>query len=209
MTTPSTGIFLPGLDAYAVADANLVGIDGDFLAVAKQPALAGKDLDQFVNATLGAGKCPGFETLAGQGNEHDLGGDERLVDQDRRDASQSDRQVGAKPAGKERIDRTVEDAGPAEDRREECVAIAEEVLRPVADIGNVGAHEEPGDEWPKVASDQQAQDRRERVEPGVGGPGERFVGVGEFAVHVAGRFRHVCCVAVSFSSERVDDRFAM
>ena len=159
-TTPSTGTFLPGLTRTRSPTRTWFVSTATSCAVAEQPAFAGKDFDEFVDAALGASEGPCFQAFADNSDEDDLGGDKRLVDQDRRDAGQRDGEVSAQTAGKQRIEGSIKDACPAQDRREQGIAIAEELVRPGRQIG-AERTDPAGNRRPKIA--EQSGSRRVAV----------------------------------------------
>ena len=79
---------------------------------------------------LGALEGEAFQALAEHADEDDLGGDERLADEDGGDAGDGQGQVGAELALEQAFERAVEDAGAAEDGGDQGEAVAVELARP-------------------------------------------------------------------------------
>jgi hypothetical protein len=104
-----------------------------------------------VDRAPGAGVGDGLQHLAEQGDEDDLRRDERLAEDQRGDARLGQRDVGADPAGRQRLQRPVDDAGAAEDRRDQ---------RQRDSIGSPPARQAEQD----VAADQQTEHGRQDVQ---------------------------------------------
>src|SRR5262249_45379656 len=113
-----------GFHDDAVADLKLAGADAHFLAVAQQPAAARADLDDLANRPLGAFEREALQALADHADEDDLGGDERLVDEDGRDTGNGQGQVRAEAAFEQAFERAVQRPRAAEHRGEQGDAIA-------------------------------------------------------------------------------------
>src|SRR5262249_54986814 len=119
------------LDDDRIADLDLRCEYADLLAGAQQPAATRANFDDAADRPLRPLEGEAFQAFADHADEDDLGGDERLADEDPGDAGDGQRQVGAELAFEQALDGAVEDPRAADDRGQQREAVAvEELARP-------------------------------------------------------------------------------
>ena len=145
---------LAGADDHEVADDDLTGRDFHLDSLAADAGGARGLVEQAVDRALGPFEGDRFEHLTDQGDEDDLGRDERLPDHQRGQARLRQRDVGADASLDERLDRPVDDPARSHDRRDPDER----------DPRGPGRWSPPQPAEDEVAADQDAEDRRQRVE---------------------------------------------
>src|SRR5262249_5247120 len=115
-------------------------------------------------------------------DEDDLGGDERLADEDGGDGGDGDGHVGADLALEEPFQRAVQGPGAAKDGGQQGDTVAVDFARPGGQA-EVAQRPPGGDHGPQVGADDDGEQGGQQVERQVVGALERLVGVGDFSVH--------------------------
>ena len=141
-TVPSTLIRSPGRTTTRSPTRQFLGRDLDLGIDREPPGRSGIDVQQRPDRAAGAVEAEGLETFAQQGDEDDLGRDEILAQAGGRDAGDRQRDVGADGPSKSRQNREIDDAPPADHRRDQGQRDAERPLPRTPD----GAEDQVGDE---------------------------------------------------------------
>ena len=87
--------------------------DFDLDAVTNDAGEARREFEEAMNRSRSAIGGDGLEDLADKRDEDDLGGDERLADDERGDAGLRQGDIRADASGEERLDRAVDDPASA------------------------------------------------------------------------------------------------
>ena len=138
------------LDDHHVRDLQFCCEDAYFFAVAEHPTASRLE---FRGCGLESGlrpvECEGFQAFAEHADEDDLGGHERLVDENGGDASDGQRQISAQAAFEQAFQGAKEDASAARDGSEKGDAIAEVLLGPNRQSHAQTGARPPGEDRPE------------------------------------------------------------
>ncbi len=173
-----------GLHYHLVADDHVRGERAHFDAIAQHPTPVGEQLRELAERVLRARKGVRFEALADETDEHDFRGDDRLFEDDGREARDGEREVGSDAPFKERFERRVQGTRSADDGRDERITEAEQLAIPRVRFDALTLQPRR-DEGPQVGREQPADEGRERVQRERLFAVERVVNGADLAVHGA------------------------
>lgn len=124
MTTPSTGIFAPGLTTTRSPTCKSLVKMRSSCAIFEPPAADREDLDDLANRPPGAVKRERFETFAEHADEDDLGRHQPFLDENGGEKSDGDGEIGADLLVEQPVQRHVDDPCPPK-----IAAIVAKVMR--------------------------------------------------------------------------------